>query len=327
MNNNSSIKMGIICFKAKSNCKVLMDKREILCKISKNVKIIGEEQRKGYPQELNARTLENQLVVGDRVVVSLFNTEAIITERLPRSNHIARRSTTSRVGGYLIEQVLASNVDQVIVVFAAANPEPKWNLLDRYLVMAEALELPVKVIITKIDLVKNQQSINELKQALKTYQEIGYPVIMTSCTQKLGINDLSEQIKDKTSVMIGKSGVGKTSLLNSLIPDQKFRVQDVNEITGKGRHTTTSMYLIPIDSQTMLIDSPGTREFGLWDVDPDEIDWFFPEMRPFIGNCKFKLDCRHEEEPGCAIRKAVVNHYIDPRRYQSYLKLKEEFLL
>jgi ribosome biogenesis GTPase len=87
------------------------------------------------------------------------------------------------------------------------------------------------------------------------------------------------------------------------------------------------MYLIPIDSQTMLIDSPGTREFGLWDVDPDEIDWFFPEMRPFIGNCKFKHDCRHEEEPGCAIRKAVVNHYIDPRRYQSYLKLKEEFLL
>lgn len=327
MNKNSTNRTGIVSFRSISNCKVLIQDDEILCQISKNLIIDGERQNGSIHRIHNARTLENQIVVGDRVKISMINPgEGIITERFPRSNKIARRSSSSRVGGHLIEQVLASNVDQVIVVFAAGNPEPKWNLLDRYLVMAEALDLPVKIVITKIDLLTDDQSGENINQTLSIYQNIGYQIVKTSSMQQNGIDNFSALLNEKTSVMIGKSGVGKTSLLNCLIPDRDFQVNDVNEITGKGRHTTTAMYLIPVDTQTMIIDSPGSREFGLWDVDPDDLDWYFPEMRPFIGSCKYKLDCRHEEEPGCAVRKAVVNQKIDPRRYQSYLKLKEDFL-
>ena len=277
--------------------------------------------------QISARRLENMIVVGDRVNVLVNHaTEPMILERLPRLNQLSR-STSSRAGGKLIEQVLASNVDQIITVFAAANPKPKWNLLDRYLVMAEAVELPVWIVITKTDLVEQSQEIDELNQQLAVYRKIGYPVLLTSCVQQNGIEGLRSLLKQKNSVLIGKSGVGKTSLLNALIPGLDYKVSNVNETTGKGRHTTSAMRLLPMDEDTTLIDSPGTREFGLWDVDPDDLDWCFKEMRPYLGFCKFKLDCQHEDEPGCAIRQAVVNGQINPRRYHSYLKLKGDILL
>jgi len=265
-------------------------------------------------------------VVGDRVNVLVDqDNQPMIIERLPRHNQLSR-STSSRPGGKLIEQVLASNVDQVISVFAAANPEPKWNLLDRYLVMAEAVELPVWIVITKTDLVEKDHAMDELHQQLAVYQKIGYPVLLTSSTQHKGIDVLRSILKGKNSVLIGKSGIGKTSLLNTLMPGLDYRVSTVNEITGKGRHTTSAMRLLPIDEGSTLIDSPGTREFGLWDIDPDDLDRYFKDMRSYLGNCNFKLDCRHEDEPGCAVRQAVVAGEIDPRRYQSYLRLKEDYL-
>jgi ribosome biogenesis GTPase len=323
----SSNRMGIVSFRSKSHCGVILDGQEFLCQIASHVKLSQNDNNSNDQNQLSARRLENMIVVGDRVNV-LFDsgTHPLITERLTRHNQLSR-STSSRPGGKLIEQVLASNVDQVITVFAAANPEPKWNLLDRYLVMAEAVELPVWIVITKMDLVEGAQAIDELNQQLAVYCKIGYPVLLTSCVQQNGIEALQSILKQKNSVLIGKSGVGKTSLLNALIPGLDYKVSNVNEITGKGRHTTTAMRLLPMDADTTLIDSPGTREFGLWDVDPDDLDWCFKEMRPFLGFCKFKLDCQHEDEPGCAIRQAVVNGQINPRRYHSYLKLKEDILL
>ena len=319
--------MGIVSFKSTSHCSVIIDSNEMLCQIAKNLIIEGEGKPSSNRKSCNARTLENQIVVGDRVNVFFDSYNLpIITERFTRKNHISRRSSTTRIGGNLIEQVLASNVDQVIVVFAAANPQPKWNLLDRYLVMAEAVELPVYIVITKADLLDDSHMHEEINQQLAVYQEIGYPILLTSSVQHRGIDQFYDLLKDNTSVMIGKSGVGKTSLLNTLLPGLEEQVGEVNEVTGKGRHTTTAMRMISVNEQTLLIDSPGTREFGLWDVDPDDLDWYFPEMRPYLGRCKFKLDCRHEDEPGCAIRQAVVNQHIDPRRYQSYLRLKEDFL-
>lgn len=328
MNTNIlSNRMGIVSFKSTSHCGVILDGEECLCQISSRVKSSPSDLNTGGRNQVSARQMENLIVVGDRVNVLVDQgSQPIIVERLPRHNQLSR-STSSRPGGTMVEQVLASNVDQVIAVFAAANPEPKWNLLDRYLVMAEAVELPVWIVITKTDLVEQQHGFVELKQQLAVYEKIGYPVLLTSSVQQNGIDALRSILKQKNSVLIGKSGVGKTSLLNALIPGLDYKVSNVNEVTGKGRHTTSAMRLLPLDEDSNLIDSPGTREFGLWDVDPDDLDWCFKEMRPYLGNCKFKLDCQHENEPGCAVRQAVINGHIDPRRYHSYLKLKEDVLL
>lgn len=328
MNTNiSSNRMGIVSFKSTSHCGVILDGKEYLCQISNRAKLSQTEKNTQRHNQISARELENFIVVGDRVNVLLNQgSQPMIVERLPRHNQLSR-STSNRPGGKLNEQVLASNVDQVIAVFAAAAPEPKWNLLDRYLVMAEAVELPVWIVITKTDLVEQGHAIAELNQQLAVYQKIGYPVLWTSSVQQKGIDALRSILTEKNSVLIGKSGVGKTSLLNALIPGRDYRVSTVNEITGKGRHTTSAMRMLPIDKGTTLIDSPGTREFGLWDIEPDDLDWYFKDMRPYLGNCKFKLDCQHEDEPGCAVRQAVVKGEIDPRRYHSYLRLKEDYLL
>ena len=328
MNTNIlSNRMGIVSFKSTSHCGVILDGKEYLCQISNRVKLSQSDMTAERRNQISARQRENLIVVGDQVNVLVDQgSQPMIVERLPRHNQLSR-STSSRPGGTIIEQVLASNVDQVIAVFAAANPEPKWNLLDRYLVMAEAVELPVWIVITKTDLMKQNYEIDELNRHLAVYQKIGYPVLLTSSVQHDGIDTLRSILKQKNSVLIGKSGVGKTSLLNALMPGLDYKVSNVNEITGKGRHTTSAMRLLPIDEDSTLIDSPGTREFGLWDIDPDDLDWCFKEMRPYLGMCKFKLDCQHEDEPGCAVRQAVVNGQIDPRRYHSYMKLKEDYLL
>ncbi|MBE0687435.1 MAG: ribosome small subunit-dependent GTPase A [Anaerolineaceae bacterium] len=327
MNTNiSSNRMGIVSFKSTSHCGVILDGKEYLCQVSSRIKQSQPEKNTDHQNQVSARQMENLIVVGDRVNVLVGQgSQPMIIERLPRHNQLSR-STSSRPGGKLIEQVLASNVDQIVTVFAAANPEPKWNLLDRYLVMAEAVELPVWIVITKTDLVEQGHAIEQMNQQLAVYQKIGYPVLLTSSLQQKGIDELRSMFKEKNSVLIGKSGVGKTSLLNALMPGLDYRVSTVNEITGKGRHTTSAMRMLPLDESTTLIDSPGTREFGLWDIDPDDLDWYFKDMRPYLGNCKFKLDCQHEDEPGCAVRQAVVNGHIDPRRYRSYLRLKEDYL-
>jgi ribosome biogenesis GTPase len=277
-------------------------------------------------KQVSARRLENRIVVGDRVLVSINpDSQPIIMERLTRQNQLSR-STSTRSGGQLFEQVLVSNVDQVLAVLAVSNPELKWNLLDRYLVLAEAVDLPIWIVITKMDLVETGMHHAKLFPSLDAYQKMGYPILFTSSTHMEGISELLDVLRHKNSVLIGKSGVGKSSLLNALIPGLDLRVIGVNAITGKGRHTTTAMRLFPIDENTNIIDSPGSREFGFWNIDPEDLDWYFRDIRPYLGQCKFKLDCRHEEEPGCAVRQAVVNGHIDPRRYQSYLRLKEDIL-
>ncbi|HSM25524.1 MAG TPA: GTPase RsgA, partial [Anaerolineaceae bacterium] len=173
----STNRIGIISFKSTSHCGVMFDGQEIMCQIAKNVKIDGERNATKKQNTFTGRGLENQIVVGDRVSVMFDSSDvAIITERFSRDNQISRRSSSTRVGGQLIEQVLVSNIDQVIAVMAAANPEPKWNLLDRYLVMAEGAELPVSILITKTDLVGTGERLNGLRQRLAVYQEIGYQV-------------------------------------------------------------------------------------------------------------------------------------------------------
>jgi ribosome biogenesis GTPase len=217
-------------------------------------------------------------------------------------------------------------VDQVVPVFAAANPAPRWNLLDRYLVTAESLELPSLICITKLDLVKEPGgSIDEeIMQQIAEYRKIGYPVVLVSAHTGEGMDELKDSLSKRTSVFLGKSGVGKTSLLNALQPGLGLRVNEISQATGKGKHTTTNMEMFPLEIGGAIVDTPGVREFGLWEVDAEDLALFFPEMRPFVGRCRFGMDCQHNEEPGCAVRKAVMAGQVSPRRYQSYMRMKDE---
>jgi ribosome biogenesis GTPase len=262
------------------------------------------------------------VAIGDRVrYIDAGNGSGMINEVLPRRSTLSR--PTPVPGKRVFEQVIVSNVDQVVPVFAAASPTPKWGLLDRYLVSAEASGLPALIIITKLDLAsKNRQ----LEADLEIYRRIGYSICMVSSVTGQGLDELKGALAGQTSVLIGKSGVGKTSLLNAIQPGLGLRVKEVSrgEI-GKGRHTTTHLEMFGLDNiGGALVDTPGMREFGLWDISGEDLALYFPEMAGYVGQCKFGLSCRHDGEPGCAIRKAVMAEKISPYRYKSYLNLREE---
>jgi ribosome biogenesis GTPase / thiamine phosphate phosphatase len=266
------------------------------------------------------------VAVGDAVrFVDIQDGRGLIIEVLPRRNRLARRDPYP--GMHKFEQVVVSNVDYVIPVFAAACPTPKWGLLDRYLTSAESLNIPALVVITKLDLIRDPSrgSDNELQSAIDVYRRIGYPILLTSSISGEGLDELRHILKGRVSAFVGKSGVGKTALLNALEPGLGLRVSAVGTgEVGKGKHTTSAAEMVTTAFGADIVDTPGMREFGLIDMEPDDLAGFFPEMRPFIGKCKFGLGCSHNEEPGCAIRKAVMNETISPHRYQSYLRLKEE---
>jgi ribosome biogenesis GTPase len=223
------------------------------------------------------------------------------------------------------EQVIAANIDQAAAVFSAAQPAPKWGMLDRYLVSAEAAGIPALILITKLDLAQHDGVTDaELEQALQIYRQVGYTVLLTSSQTRLGLDALRTALDGRSTILLGKSGVGKTSLLNALQPGLGLRVSQVSQATGKGRHTTTHQELFHLESGGTIIDTPGVREFGLWEIDGSDLASYFPEMRPWLGRCRFGMDCRHDSEPGCVIRQAVLDQQIHPMRYQSYQRLRQE---
>lgn len=261
------------------------------------------------------------IAIGDRVRYADAGAgRGIITEVLPRLTSFSRPATTT--GQRAFEQVIAANADQIIPIFAAASPTPKWGLLDRYLVAAEAAGLPAQIVITKLDLAwKNP----EIEQDLDMYHRVGYPVHYVSSQTGAGIEALKSLLQGKMSVLVGKSGVGKTSLLNAIQPELGLRVKAVSDgELGKGRHTTTHYEMFELDFGGTLLDTPGMREFGLWNIAPEELADFFPEMAGYVGQCRFGLSCQHDREPGCAIRQAVVSGNINPYRYKSYMNLRSE---
>jgi ribosome biogenesis GTPase len=265
------------------------------------------------------------IVVGERVGVRIISDgSAYICEVYPRANRLARRAAQSMPGAHAAEQVIAANIDQLVAVMSLSQPAPRWNLLDRYLASAESLDIETLICLTKADAAGDIELDENIQQEIETYQQAGYRVLLTSAHTCQGMPALQETLNGKISVLMGKSGVGKSSLLNALLPGLDLRINAVNEATGKGRHTTTGAEMYALDSGGWLVDTPGTREFGLWDVDCDDLAWFFPEMRPWLGQCRFGLDCQHDEEPGCAVRQAVMSGQVSPRRYFSMMKLKEE---
>ncbi len=264
------------------------------------------------------------IAVGDRVEFIYTNpNEGMIVDVLPRRNKLSRPSVDGarRSKSQPLEQVLAVNIDQALVVMPITNPAPAWNLLDRYLVTTEAAHIPAIICFTKTDLLEKENVFSEVK----VYEYIGYPVVMSSSTNGHGIDQVRSILKDKCSVLWGKSGVGKSSLLNAVQPGLGLRVNEVNEHNSEGRHTTTHMEMIDLDFGGSVIDTPGLRQFKLWNADSDDIAYFMPDLKPFVGQCKFGLDCTHEREPGCTIRSAVSAGQIDQRRYESYLEMREYF--
>ena len=261
------------------------------------------------------------IAIGDQIrFVDSSDGSGMITEILPRVSKLSRPATVP--GKHVFEQVIVSNADLVIPVFSAASPTPKWGLLDRYLVTAEAADLPALIVITKLDLADENQ---ELDNDLEIYQNIGYPIHKVSSHTGEGIEELKQILQGKMSVLIGKSGVGKTSLLNAIQPGLGLRVKEVSKgELGKGHHTTTHLEMFDLNFGGRLVDTPGMREFGLWNITKDELAYLFPEMEEHVGHCKFGLSCSHDGEPGCAIRKAVMDGEINPHRYKSYMTLRRE---
>lgn len=324
---NSMIYQGVVYKKTRESYEVHTDGQMIVCTLAPRLlkKITyGKNARKVR----DVKSLDSSpIAVGDvvRFETSLDGTGTII-EILPRQNQLSREAAVPMPGALPMEQVIVANVSQVVPVFAAANPTPKWNMLDRYLVTAESLGLPALIVITKLDLVQDKDGTldEEIQENVETYRRVGYRVILVSAHTGEGMDELRSALDGQISVLLGKSGVGKSSLLNAIQPGLGLRVYEISKATGKGKHTTTQMEMFPISLNSAIVDTPGTREFGLWDIEDEDLADYFPEMRPYIGRCKFGLNCQHDEEPGCAVRKAVMTGQISPRRYQSYMRLKAD---
>lgn len=264
-----------------------------------------------------ARTLK--LTVGDDVHLERDSPADAwaIAEILPRRSQLARRTP----GGGQGERVVAANVDQVVVMFAAAKPEPHPRMLDRFLVIAEGNDLPARIIINKVDLVGESVA----RARFDAYERAGYPVHYTAVKSGIGLQPARAMLSGRRSVLTGPSGVGKSSLLNALFPGANLRVGAISESVNKGQHTTVGALMLPLPGADggYVIDTPGLREVGMWALSAEQLDRCFPEIRAVRDQCRF-ADCSHIVEPDCAVRTAVTNGAISAERYDSYLKLLEE---
>lgn len=322
---DSHLITGLVTRKDLGHYQVQVGDRVVLCEASSLLR-----KRLLYPlrdpaslahygvQKVEDIRVVDPIAVGDRVAfVERDHETGLIKDVLARKSRISRMAA----GPVPLEQVLVANVDQMVVVMAAARPKPKWHLLDRYLVTAEAAEVPALICITKLDLVKNDR----LTPIVERYRSLGYPVLLTSAVNGTGIDAARTAFRGRLSVLMGQSGVGKSSLLNALEPGLGLRVRAVgNGKIGKGRHTTTHLELVPLAEGGGVVDTPGMRELALWEARPAELPWFFPEFRPYLGTCRFGASCVHDHEPDCAIKTAVAQGTISVPRYESYLKLLAE---
>lgn len=263
----------------------------------------------------------NPLAVGDHVQLRMEDDgTGLITAIEPRENQLSRRAAGRKAS--VREHVIVTNVDRAWCVQSTFGPKVNPGFVDRFLVAAEASHIPAGLVINKADLLDNEPRAQEAMAFWEgLYSDLGYPVLLTSAQTGRGVEDFRQQLADRVSVVSGPSGVGKSSLLNAVDPDLNLATSEVSEKTQKGRHTTTFATLLQV-AGGWVADTPGIREFGIWDMSPQELGGYFVEFRPFIPDCRFP-DCTHNHEPGCAVQAAVDRDEITPERYGSYLAILE----
>ncbi len=276
-----------------------------------------EDPETGIIHRCNLRRSIQSLVSGDRVVwrpgVEALQGIAGVVEAVHE-----RESMLTRPDYYDGVKAVAANVNQIIIV-SAVLPELSLNIIDRYLIAAETVGIPPLIVLNKVDLLEADDR-KQVEDTLSLYQEIGYEVRLVSSETGEGLDSLREDLKGHISIFAGQSGVGKSSLVNSLMPEVDAEVGDVSENSGLGQHTTTAARLYHFPDGGDLVDSPGVREFGLWHLEPEQVTEAFVEFRDYLGGCKFR-DCKHGNDPGCIIREAVEEGKIHQARYDSYHKI------
>ncbi|MBP8755258.1 MAG: ribosome small subunit-dependent GTPase A [Chitinophagales bacterium] len=261
----------------------------------------------------------NPIAVGDEVIVdSDEDGSSVITEILPRKNYIIREATHKTDHKHII----ASNIDQVLVIAALKLPRTSTGFIDRLLLTAEVYGIAAVVVFNKYDLY-NAKDKEKLFEFEYIYKQAGYTVMHTSAKDDLNILQLKDILKDKTTLIAGHSGVGKSSLINVMEPALNLRVDVISKAHGKGMHTTTFARMMPLSFGGFIIDTPGIKEFGTVDMEPEEISHYFPEFRKYLLECRFN-NCVHINEEGCAVKDALENLEIAPSRYINYLSIYEE---
>ncbi|WP_129716135.1 ribosome small subunit-dependent GTPase A [Pedobacter sp. SYP-B3415] len=259
----------------------------------------------------------NPIAVGDRVKLQFEpgGETALITELLPRRNYIIRKSINlSRQA-----QILATNLDLALLVVTLASPRTSLGFIDRFLVTAEAYDIPAMLVFNKLDLFSDE-GLGILQDFKAIYEDINYPCYEVSAIEGTNIDNLQDVIAGKTTLISGHSGVGKSSLINALLPDREIRTGAVSDWSDKGQHTTTFAEMYPLPQGGHIVDTPGIRELGIIDIEPQELGHFFPEIFKTSSNCRFN-NCRHINEPGCAVMDAVQQGEIALSRYESYLSI------
>ena len=292
----------------------------------------GVELEASVPGRLRGakKALGNAVVTGDRVRIAWDTDRALVDAVEPRRNAFSRRASGEREE----EQVVAANLDQVVVVAALQKPDFRHGLVDRVLVQCARAGIEALLVLNKIDL----DTAHEADEILAEYARARVPGLATCAVSGMGVPGVLERCRGRRTLFVGHSGVGKSTLLGALAPGQRIAQGEVNEVTGKGRHTTTAAVLYrirptsggspraqpePGGASLELVDTPGVRAFALWGVNAGELVEYYPELEPYAGRCRFG-DCRHDREPGCALREAVAAGDVGERRFASYCKLRDE---
>lgn len=268
--------------------------------------------------KIDGITSTNPIAVGDEVMLELegdAENTAMIAEILPRRNYITRQSPSHKMHHHIV----AANLDQSILFATLKDPRTSQGFIDRFLVTCEAYHVPAIVVFNKLDLYRKKEmdKFNELKQV---YEDTGYKVFGISVAAGEGLDELGSELKEKTTLMSGHSGVGKSSFINSIFPSFQLKTKDVSGWSGKGMHTTTFAEMFDLPGGGRLIDTPGMREFGIVDISEQELSHYFPEMRALLNDCQFN-DCLHINEPDCAVKRAVEESRIHFERYVSYVNI------
>ncbi|PIB36556.1 ribosome small subunit-dependent GTPase A [Reichenbachiella sp. 5M10] len=268
--------------------------------------------------KLENKKISNPVAVGDKVELLKDQGDAnamIISKILPRENYIIRVSPKKKGHSHII----ASNLDQAIIVATVGTPKTSLGFIDRFLVTAEAFRIPATILMNKIDLL-DKEELAKLREKMTEYEALGYQVRYTSALIKKDIDGLKEFLSGKTSLFTGHSGVGKSTIVNSLAPEADQKTSEISEFANKGVHTTTFAERFKLDTDTYIIDTPGIKELGLAEIEKEELSHYFPELRELMGQCKFS-NCTHTHEPGCAIESAYEDGRISQSRYDSYLSM------